>query len=102
MQEEYYAKKERMDSRLRAEVEQNTIGKDAVKLKRVRFPWADEEEPLVESSQQLDLDLIPGREKSTENFNEKKVDYVRSKEAIKMRIVNKFDGDLLSSDNTKT
>jgi hypothetical protein len=95
-----------MNSRLKEEVVKNVIGKDEVVLKRVRFPFdidSDEAAPR----EPLDLDLIPDRESQlgvnkVPGIDEKLVDYVRSKTAVKMRIQNTFDKDVNSLDYDKT
>ena len=48
-----------MDSRLTDEVNKNSIVKQGVKLKRVRFPFGGEQKPT--NAEPLDLDLIPGK-----------------------------------------
>jgi hypothetical protein len=95
-----------MQSRLSEEVAKNSIGKDAIRLKRVRFPWVEETDEPAQLED--DLDLIPGRERSAGardkkpvGINEKLVDYARSGKAVQLRIENKFSKDIVNGEANK-
>lgn len=100
-----------MESKLSEEIIKHSVGKDAVKMKRVRFPFSDDPKDLnvkpdFESGyNQEDLDLVPGRERSTNKrqlgFNEKMVDYVRSGTAVQLRIEQQFRNDVNYAEMSK-
>jgi hypothetical protein len=101
-----------MDSRLSEEVRRQVIAKDAIRLKKVRWPMGDPLEDAREAKsgvqpvdEYADLDLVPGRERSQQKqkpllVNDKMVDYVRSSEAVRDRIEAGFKKDLGAAEMT--
>ena len=92
LQEEYHRKKLKMESRLNAEVEKNSIVKKAVRLKKVHFPFGNQPKDKKDP-ETMELDLEPTREKKL-GIDEKLVDYTRSKRAIQTKIETGFDEEV--------
>lgn len=100
-----------MSRRLFNEVNKNTVVKKAVKVDKVIVdPYRNSRKEREEnkSSEPLDLDLIPGHENSHSPEREeplkitKTYDYIRSKQAVSMRITEQFDKDRANLDQDKT